>query len=192
MKRTRACFGAALLACAVAAPAAAQRGNGSDISGANLSSSALAGGLFTPSNGGLAATFNNSSAVQTALLKVSSSLSTMGHTGRASGGGVTVSGGAGQAVGVLMSANPSTAVRAQVVSALVTSGAPATVRDELMGSVEGLLADPKPENVRRALAAFNGLVNASHANFLGNPPQEFLAIYAVLSQLVTGGNAAAN
>lgn len=55
----------------------------------------------------------------------------------------------------------------------------------LVQRLHGLLA--APERLHEAVVAFNGLVDASSAEFLKAPPAEFVAIQAVLTPLVQPG-----
>lgn len=180
--------------CLAAAPAVAQSGNASDVTGANITSSAITGGIFTPGGGPPAGGSNNFSttvgpAVQSSALALSSSF----NSGSVSGGGITVSGPGVNAVGAVMNASntPPAAVVAQVASALSTSGAPAGVVNALLTSIQGLLIAATPVSLTTAVSAFNALVNDASPGFLANPPQEFQAIFAALSNMVSAGNEAA-
>ena len=187
MKNTLSALGAALALCAMAAPAAAQSGNSSDVSGASVTTSSIAGGVFAPGGAG-----RTSPAVQGAVESTAFGAFRSLRSGSVTGGGITFSGGGVEAVGAVMnSANPSPAVLAQVTWALNASGAPDKEVNALTNSIQGLLVNPSPKAVTNAINSFNGLVNVSKASFLAEPPSEFQAIYAVLSQIVVAGNAAA-
>ena len=191
MKNILSAFGAALALCATAAPAVAQSGNSSDVSGANVTTSSIVGGVFAPGAKGMSAV-RSSPAVTGAVTSSALGAFNALRTGSVSGGGISVSGGGVQAVGAVMNSNnPPQAVLSQVTWALAGSGAPANVVNSLTNSLQGLLASPTPVGVTNAISSFNGLVNAAKGSFLANPPQEFQAVYAVLSQIVAAGNAAA-
>ena len=183
--------GAALALCVAAAPAVAQSGNSSDVTGASVTSSSIVGGVFSPGAAGGSAVRTSpavTGAVRTSALGAFNSL----RGGTVTGGGFTVSGGGVQAVGAIMNSNnPPQAVLSQVTWALAGSGAPANVVNNLTNAIQGMLVTPNPNAVMGAISSFNALVNASKASFLAEPPTEFKAIYAVLSQIVDAGNAAA-
>jgi hypothetical protein len=175
-------FSGVVLALALcAAPTLAQQGNASDVSGANVTSSAIAGGFFTsPASTG--PTSGSAGGLARAAFALSSALG----SGTVSGGGVTVSGGGVAAVAGLV-LGPSTtpaAARAQIFAALSASGASSGTINGLISPLAGLLMVPTIANVRAAADAFSGFVNDADASFLAHPPPEFQAIYAVLFDLL--------
>jgi hypothetical protein len=190
MKTILSAFGAALALCATATPVVAQSGNSSDVSGASVTTSSIVGGVFAPGAAGGAAA-RTSPAVQGAVTSSAFGAFNALRGGTISGGGISVSGGAVQAVGAVMNSNnPPQAVLSQVTWALAGSGAPPAVVNALTNSLQGMLVSPSATGVANAISSFNGLVNSAKGSFLSDPPPEFQAIYAVLSQIVAAGNAA--
>jgi hypothetical protein len=90
----------------------------------------------------------------------------------------------------MTSNNPSQAVQSQISNALSTSGASPGAVNALTNSIQGLLSNPTPAGISNAVIAFNTLIGGANAAFLANPPAEFQAIFATLSQIVSAGNAA--
>lgn len=192
MRRLPALGAIVAMLCLVAVPGLAQTGNASDVTGVNITSSGITGGVFTPAPHTAvnpnASTALVTSAVEAAATSVRSSL----ESGNITGGGIGISGAGVSAVGVLMaSAQSPAAVLAQVSTALSTSGAGAGTVNALASGLTGLLAKPTPAAVTGAVSAFNAFVAQASASFLAHPPTEFQAIYAALSSIVSSGNAAA-
>lgn len=187
---------AALLLCASAAGAQHARfaaSNGSDASGPSVTSSQIAGGIFTSSSGNVGTVAVPATlAVANAIVSTSNSITTSVTGGTALVSpvtGTTISLAASQ-VAISVMGSASTAIKAEVSNALGTSGASVTVINTLMSTLPGLLTNPTPGQVAEALSAFNAVVNTANAAFLSNPPPEFSAIHAVLAQLATSVQAA--
>ncbi len=174
--------GVALALWSAAAPALAQQGNASDITGANVTSSAIASGFFS-SPGGFTLTHGSASALSRAAADLSSTLS----SGAVSGGGVAVSGSGVAAVASLMGgpSTPSPAIRAQIFAALSASGASSGTINGLIDPLAGLLVSPTIGSLNAAANAFTAFVNDADASFLAHPPAEFQAIYATLFDLLS-------
>jgi hypothetical protein len=177
---------AGLALCFAAAPAAAQRDNASDVTGPNVTSSAIVSGFVTPSP-----TVSLPAGSAAALAAAASTLAASLNAGSVSGGGLSVSGPGVRSVGVLMTGptTPSLATQAEVSAALSGGDASAVAVDALENSLAGLINNPTPANVTVAANAFALVVNQSGAAFLARPPEEFEAIYASLYNLVSAAYA---
>jgi hypothetical protein len=161
----------------------------SDISGPPVTSGEIAGGIFAPSPGPVATLAN--ATVQAAVVGAMTSVSAMLSAGTMTTlGGVAISPAVqAQLLAVLTSNSPTTGPAAKLADAINSAGAgaPAAVQ-ALVTSLSGL--GMNPAQLPTAVGEFNNLVQVASPAFLANPPQEFLAIQAVLNALVTAAAAA--
>ncbi len=197
-------FGSAFILCQASLPALAQKGNQSDVTGAIVTSSEVAGGTFAPSPAGergrVAFTSNTvRAAVNQAALNVLNQLSINAITSLA---GNPIPAGTQQTLLSVLTAPRSVQVNAgsrQITNALSSvQGGPTDnqAAQQLVNSLQGLLktnsASPRqisnvkvnPAQLMAAVKAYNNLINGSSAQFLNSPPPELLAIRSVLSQLI--------
>lgn len=76
---------------------------------------------------------------------------------------------------------------AQYTELLTAQGIPTAEAETLSDAIAGLVKTPvDPEQFRAALHAFNAVVDTAPDSFLANPPQEFIAVRAVLLTLLKG------
>lgn len=87
-----------------------------------------------------------------------------------------------QEVIIVMTTNTSQA-RSLITREL--GGAGTRLVDSLVNSVGELLSNPKPQQLTTARRTFNSFVASASETFLVNPPDEFLAVHAILDQLAT-------
>ena len=200
-------FGSAFILCLASLPAQAQKGNQSDVTGAIVTSSEVAGGTFAPSPAGgrgqVAFTSNTvQAAVNQAALNVLNQLSINAITSPA---GNPIPAETQQTLLIVLTASGSVEANAgigQITNALssVPGGPTVTEVQQLLNSLQGLLktgpatatkslkqvsnVKVNPTRLLAAVKAYNNLINASSAQFLNNPPPELLAIRSVLSQLI--------
>ena len=196
-------FGSAFILCQASLPAQAQKGNQSDVTGAIVTTSDIAGGTFAPSPAGgrgrVAFASNTvQAAVNQAALNVLNQLSINAITSPA---GNPIPAGTQQTLLSVLTGPKSVQVNAgseQITNALssVQGGPTVNQAQQLVNSLQGLLktnsasgrqvsnVKVNPTRLLAAVKAYNNLINASSAQFLNNPPPELLAIRAVLSQLI--------
>lgn len=173
-------------------PAKAQVGNQSDVTGAIITTSDIAGGTFTPSSRGrgtkavfarssVQVAVNRAAANAIAQLKGNSITSLTGAPITPSTQQTLLSvltSGSGQGnVGISQIANALNSAQGGFTGNQVR---------QLAASLGGLLANGRvnPAKLAAAVNAYNAVINASSAQFLNNPPPELRAIQSVLSQLV--------
>ena len=75
--------------------------------------------------------------------------------------------------------------RRRVVDSLSRSGARPGMADSVAVSLTRLWAVPTAGHLVDAERSFNAFVNASSPSFLSDPPQEFLALHAILLRVAT-------
>jgi len=181
-------------------PAQAQVGNQSDVTGAAITTSDIAGGAFAPSGGGGTVTAFTSPSIAAAVNQAAASLNAQVSQGTlpvAATIGLTTSIPATvlQALQSVLTGTGDVAVTlSSIESALANApGAPSTtlVRN-LLSSLQGLTAGGtvSPAQLVATVEAYNALIDASSGEFLGNPPPELLAIQSALSTLVNASLAA--
>ncbi len=194
-------FGSAFILCQASLPAQAQKGNQSDVTGASVTTSDIAGGTFAPSPAGgrgqVAFTRSTDQAiVNQAAVKVLNRLITITLTSAVDN---PIPSGTQQNLLSVLTASRSVQVNARQITNTLSSvqgGPTVNQAQQLVNSLQGLLktnsasrrqvsnVKVNPTQLVAAVKAYNNLINASSAQFLNNPPPELLAIRAVLSQLI--------
>lgn len=191
MKRTaRICSSVCTAVLVIALPVHAQQINQSDITGVGTTGSAIAGGMFSPGPATVAA--NASPVVTAAIIAVGTSIATQLGAGTLT---VTTAEGAPAALPASVQATVLTVltggsdVPAGFVGALGSGGAdgPAAA---LALALQGLITAPATGQLSTAVSHLNALVNDSSPAFLRSPPAEFLAVQAVLAQMVAAAQSA--
>lgn len=181
-------------------PAQAQVGNQSDVTGAMITTSDIAGGAFAPSVGGGTVTAFTSPGIAAAVNQAAASLNAQVSQGTlpvaaTSGPTTSIPATVLQALqSVLTGAGDVAVALSSIESALANApGAPSTtlVRN-LLSSLQGLTAGGtvSPAQLVATVEAYNALIDASSGEFLGNPQPELLAIQSALSTLVNASLAA--
>lgn len=175
--------GAAAVALALmTAPATAQTNNQSDVTGGNVTSSAIAGGgtVAAEASPAVAAAVANAGTAVTAQLS-------SGTLSATTPDGATVS--IPPAVqAALLGILAGGAAPPEFVAGLAASGAGAA--SELAQALENLVSSPATGQLAAAVGHFNALVAGADPAFLASPTPEFLAVHSVLSQLVAAGRGA--
>jgi hypothetical protein len=182
----------------------AQSGNGSDVSGPNVTGSSIAGGAFVPTPLSPVSTPIPaptsvpdvpavSLPIPAALVPTVTAL-VGGTAAPPSAPGGPASTPIPAETGILLvqlaASAPGSAVTVAAGSALLaqlTGGTAAPgvdVATNLLGSMSGVLAAPTPANIAAAVGAYNALVADAPAGFLSNPPPAFQAILLLLGNLV--------
>ena len=200
-------FGSAFILCQASLPAQAQKGNQSDVTGASVTTSDIAGGTFAPSPAGgrgqVAFTSSTDQViVNQAAVKLLNQLITITLTSSVDS---SIPSGTQQNLLSVLTASGSLQANASIgftsaLSSSVQGGPTVKQAQQLVNSLKGLLktnpatANPSsrqvsnvkvnPTRLVAAVKAYNDLINASSAQFLNNPPPELLAIRSVLSQLI--------
>lgn len=160
----------------------AQSGNGSDISGptqvpvtfAPLGVNNNNGNNNAPGVGASLSTPGAVAGVQTAF--------TSGAAVTSPATGQPIAPAAVRAVGALITSGSPTSV-ANIAAALTAAGAPSgavSALTQALALLSGTNAETAPGAVLAAVKSFNALVASASADFLRNPPAEFLAIHAAL------------
>ena len=167
-------------------------GNNSDVSGPPVTSGEVAGGAFAPAPAAAGttpalATPAAQAAVATAAGNISSSLASGTMT---SVGGAAISPAAqAMLLSVLSTSAPTTGAAAQLSTTLsAAGGTAAAVLPALLASISGLANNPA--QLAPAIGNYNQFVAAASGEFLANPPQAFLALQTVLSQMSAAASGA--
>jgi hypothetical protein len=174
---------AAALALLLAAPALeAQTSTDGQhgVTGPPTTTGDIAGGAFSPGTDPVVATPAIAAAIGEAATAVTADL-TAGTATDATGNPIPVE----AQTAVLWAMQGDAASLAAVVDAIGVAEAAA-----LAESLDGLLSNPQPGQLAQAVSDFNSVIDAASADFLANPPAEFLAVHAALDALTTAGIAA--
>lgn len=181
---------AAVTIAAITTSAGAQSGNQSDVTGVSTTGSTIAGGAFAP--GPVAVPV--SPQVQAAITQASGRMVAQlvnGTLTSPAGVPLAIPAATQRAVVALMTRwTAEGGSGAAVVADLAAAGAPYASVTALVESLAGLLTSPAPGQLASAISNFNALVGTVDASFLVSPPPSFVAIQAVLANLVAAGRAA--
>jgi hypothetical protein len=159
-------------------------GNTSDVSGPSVTGGEVAGGAFSPSSPSgttsAIATASSQAAVVAATATITAAL---GSGSLVSMSGAPISAEAqGLVLGVITGTSVTTGQAADLARALSAAGGPAaTILPALLAGLSGLASSPS--QLAPAIGNYNQFVKAASGEFLTSPPQAFLAVQAVLSQL---------
>jgi len=166
----------------MSAPATAQTHNQSDVTGPNVTSSAIAGVGTVAAEASPAV----AAAVATAGTAVTAQLSS-GTLSATTPDGATVTippAVQGALAGILAGG----AAPPEFVAGLAAGGAGSA--SELVEALATLVSSPATGQFAAAVGHFNALVVGADPAFLASPTPEFLAVHSVLSQLVAAGRGA--
>lgn len=175
---------------AVSAPAQAQVGVQSDITGAIITTSDIVGGF---GGGGVRQflSFRSSriqAAVNDAAVVINQRLAagTLPVVARGNVTATAIPGSVQQSfLVVLTSTGNVNASATQITNALVSAGASSTLAQNLVANLVGLTGGTvSPAQLTALVNAYNALINASGYDFLNEPPEELRAIQSILAILL--------
>ncbi|WP_155823787.1 hypothetical protein [Gloeocapsa sp. PCC 7428] len=187
-------LGTSLLVSAI--PVQAQTGNASDVTGAVITTSDIAGGSFAPTPNQQSST--TSASVSSAALGIALSQAVSIISAQLAQGTLPVA-----VPGVAIASIPVT-VQQTLLAVLTGSGNPAAIESaiaaavdnpalaaELVAALQGLIANgtASPANLLAAVQAYNAVIDASGAA-LSNPSPELVAVQSVLTALVSATSSA--
>lgn len=194
-------FGAVLMLCQTSLPAQAQTGNQSDVTGAIVTTSDIAGGTFAHSTVGRSGrvVFTRSTdqaIVNQSAAKVLNQLNIITLTSPA--GNPIPSETQQNLLSVLTGSGPLQATASSGLTNALSSvqgGPTVDEAQQLVSNLHGLLtgglkqrevryAKVNPTRLVAAVKAYNHLIDTSSAEFLNNPPPQLLAIQSLLLQLI--------